>query len=67
MTTWVSSTLPSLCLRRCLGSDPVSRVPAAAGGVGRAGEGVLRHMEVGPGERMVALLSHASRTAVIVL
>ena len=31
------------------GQRPVSRVPAAAAGVGRAGEGGPRHMEVGRG------------------
>ena len=69
MTTWISSTLPGLCLRRCLGQRPVSRVPAAAAGAEWAGpqEGGPRRMEVGRGKRMVALLSRAFRTAGIVL
>ena len=47
MTTWISSTLPGLCLRRCLGSDRsvASRLrrPARSGpGRRRVGRGAWR-------------------------
>ena len=51
MTTWVSSTLPGLCLRRCLGSDRSVR-PGCGGrrGVGRAAGGWAEAHGGGPGE-----------------